>query len=317
MKTELPGGDAPAPHPDDLLLDGPWTHRLVHVRGQRLHVAECGAPSSPLVLFIHSATGGWFDWRRVLPLLGDPPVHAAAVSLRGYGTSDRTPSGYRPGDAADDAAGLIRALGHSSALVAGQGYGALVAWTLAARSPRLVDGVVASGMAHPAAWRRETVRRPFAVASKMPRAFARPTRLLDRLRRDGGATAAAVANDAAGLFGPGFAATPEGAESVRLIDTSLRTGALTPALRHLEWLSAPAGLSWHRWMRALARADMPPTWIIAGAGDPLVPRRTLRGGHPVEVAELPGVGHYPPAEAPERVAEVISGAVRTRYPGRA
>ena len=122
MNTELPGGaDAPAPHPDDVLLDGPWTHRMVHVRGQRLHVAECGASSSPLVLFLHSATGGWFDWRRVLPLLTDLPVHAVAVSLRGYGTSDRTPSGYRPDAAADDAAGLIRALGHSSAIVVGQG----------------------------------------------------------------------------------------------------------------------------------------------------------------------------------------------------
>ncbi|MDY0113473.1 MAG: hypothetical protein RBS21_04260, partial [Corynebacterium sp.] len=104
MNGEFPGGaDAPAPHPDEVLLDGPWTHRMVHVRGQRLHVAECGASSSPLVLFIHSATGGWFDWRRVLPLLTDLPVHAVAVSLRGYGTSDRTPSGYRPNAAADDA----------------------------------------------------------------------------------------------------------------------------------------------------------------------------------------------------------------------
>ena len=78
---------------------------MVHVRGQRLHVAECGASSSPLVLFLHSATGGWFDWRRVLPLLTDLPVHAVAVSLRGYGASDRTPAGYRPDAAADDATG--------------------------------------------------------------------------------------------------------------------------------------------------------------------------------------------------------------------
>lgn len=58
-------------------LTGPWRHRLIHVRGQRLHIAECGRPSDPLVLFIHGSTGGWFEWREVLPLLnddsGDPP----------------------------------------------------------------------------------------------------------------------------------------------------------------------------------------------------------------------------------------------------
>ena len=94
-------------------LTGPWRHRLIHVRGQRLHIAECGRPSDPLVLFIHGSTGGWFEWREVLPLLnddsGDPlPVHAVAISMRGYDQSDRTPNGYDPFEAAQDIASSVR-----------------------------------------------------------------------------------------------------------------------------------------------------------------------------------------------------------------
>lgn len=315
MSSEFPGGaDAPAPHPDDVLLDGPWTHRMVHVRGQRLHVAECGASSSPLVLFIHSATGGWFDWRRVLPLLSDLPVHAVAVSLRGYGTSDRTPSGYRPNAAADDAAGLIRALGHSRAIVVGQGYGALVAWTLAARKPKLVAGVVACGMPHPVAWRREALRRPFSKPLRASWTFGKYATVLGRLGRRGGRTASSIVTDAMKLSGPGFPDTPDGVESSRLMERSLLAGALAPALQHLEWLAQPTGPSWRRWMRALSRAVMPPTWIIVGAGDPLVNERTLADSHSVDAITLPGVGHYPALEAPDEVADVVVAAVHREHP---
>lgn len=315
MSGEFPGGaGAPAPHREDVLLDGPWTHRMVHVRGQRLHVAECGASSSPLVLFIHSATGGWFDWRRVLPLLSGQPVHAVAVSLRGYGTSDRTPSGYRPTAAADDAAGLIRALGHSRAIVVGQGYGALVAWTLAARKPSLVAGVVACGMPHPDEWRREALRRPFSTPLRTSWSFGRYATVLGRLGRRGGRAASNIVADAMKLSGPGFRETPEGVESAQLMERSLRAGALSPALRHLEWLAQPTGASWRRWMRTLAQATMPPTWIVVGADDPLVSERALSGSRSVDVVSLPGVGHFPALEAPDAVADVIADAVRREHP---
>ena len=138
-------------------LTGPWRHRLIHVRGQRLHIAECGRPSDPLVLFIHGSTGGWFEWREVLPLLnddsGDPlPVHAVAISMRGYGQSDRTPHGYDPFEAAQDIASSIRSLGHSTALLVCQGFGTWVAWTLASRQPNLVAGIIGCGAAHPKVW---------------------------------------------------------------------------------------------------------------------------------------------------------------------
>lgn len=59
---------------------------------------------------------------------------------------------------------------------------------------------------------------------------------------------------------------------------------------------------------------MPPTWIVVGAGDPLVSRRSLAESHALETVMLPGVGHHPPLEAPDEVAEVIVAAVRREHP---
>ena len=44
--------------PGIIALDGPFTHDHVSVRGIRLHLAEAGSPTKPLVLLIHGAFGG-------------------------------------------------------------------------------------------------------------------------------------------------------------------------------------------------------------------------------------------------------------------
>ncbi|WP_295624742.1 alpha/beta fold hydrolase [uncultured Corynebacterium sp.] len=286
---------------------------MVHVRGQRLHVAECGVSSSPLVLFLHSAVGGWFDWRRVLPLMAELPVHAVAVSGRGYGTSDRTPSGYSPVGAADDAAGLIRALGHSRAIVVGQGYGALVAWTLAARNPQLVTAVVSCGMPHPVAWRRVALRRPFSRPLRASWSFGKYGAMFGVLGRRS-RTASSLATEAMSTSGPGFADSAEGLETARLMERSLRAGALHPALQHLEWLATPTSPSWRRWMSQFSRATVPATRLVVGAGDPLTSRRLIDASPTDDVVTLPGVGHHPGLEAPDEVAAVIADALRAGDP---
>nr|WP_255372553.1 alpha/beta fold hydrolase [Corynebacterium sp. CNJ-954] len=93
-------------------------HRYIHTRGIRLHVVLQGPADAPLVLLIHGFAGGHFDWRDLMPELCDPdapPVRVAAVDLRGYGRSDKTPRGYDLTTAASDMCGAIRALGHTDA----------------------------------------------------------------------------------------------------------------------------------------------------------------------------------------------------------
>lgn len=320
MNSPVAGGgpEAPretAPHPDEVLLDGPWNHKLVHVRGQRLHVAECGAASDPLVLLLHGVAGGWFDWRLVLESLADAPVHAVAVSGRGYGTSDRTPGGYSPMKAAADAAGLVRALGHSDALVVGQGLGALTAWTMAARHPGLVRGLVVGGMIHPVVWSRASRRRPFSAPMRATwGSFARYATVLGSIGRDG-RSAARIARDTYALTGPGFADTQLGVESARLTRRALEAGSLDAALQHMAFLGSPLSAGRRRWLAELRKAGIPASRMFIGAADPMWSRRMLAasttGGIGPEV--LPGVGCLPSLEAPAQVTEIIRAGIRDAY----
>ena len=136
-------------------------HRYVHTRGIRLHVQVQGPADAPLVLLIHGFAGGHFDWDEIMSEFradADIPVRLAAVDLRGYGRSDKTPRGYDLTTAASDMCGAIRALGHTDALVVGHGEGGLVAWTMAAHEPQRVSGIITLASAHPLALARKIGR---------------------------------------------------------------------------------------------------------------------------------------------------------------
>ena len=60
-----------------------------------------------------------------------------AVDLRGYGGSDKPPRGYDGWTLAGDTAGLVRALGHTSATLVGHADGGLVCWATAPGRERL------------------------------------------------------------------------------------------------------------------------------------------------------------------------------------
>nr|WP_120490903.1 alpha/beta hydrolase [Corynebacterium lactis] len=303
-------------------LDGPWQHRMVHAHGQRLHVAECGTATDPLVLFIHGSTGGWFEWREVLPLLADAPIHAVAISLRGYGLSDRTPRGYDPDVAAEDVAGLIRALGHSTALLVGQGFGTWISWTLAARHPELVAGIVGCGSAHPRVWLSK-LRSPWsqefrsALAPTLGRLWwsSRP-QMPRQLKRLGGRRPGAqsqqdriierLVGDAMGSTAPGFAKTATGRESAELMRNSLQDGALRVAKSHIEWWTKPKPGSFRRWLKAVDRPlrDDQRTILLVGSEDRRTPQELVRQSAS-QVLVIDGAGHYLPVEAPEAVADAV------------
>ncbi|WP_342318883.1 alpha/beta fold hydrolase [Corynebacterium mayonis] len=115
-------------------LDGPFAHQMLHTRGLRLHVAVAGQRDAPLVMLLHGAFGGWFDFRHVLAPLAAHGFRAAALDARGYGMSDKPVQ--RGGDrlllAAGDVKGAIAALGHRNAVVVGADTGAVVARAVAA-----------------------------------------------------------------------------------------------------------------------------------------------------------------------------------------
>ena len=113
--------------PVDVNRPGPWAHRDLTARGTRFHVALAGpeAPSGsgPLTLLVHGFPECWWTWRHIVPALAQAGHRVAALDLRGFGGSDRPPSGYDLVTLAQDLAAVVRSLGHERAVVVGAGRG--------------------------------------------------------------------------------------------------------------------------------------------------------------------------------------------------
>src|SRR6201992_2525800 len=148
------------PDPSITRIDGPWRHLDVHANGIRFHVVEAAAdrkPGSaataqPLVIMLHGFGSFWWSWRH--QLRGLSGARLVAVDLRGYGGSDKPPRGYDGWTLAGDTAGLIRALGHTSATLVGHADGGLVCWATSVLHSRLVRAIAGVSAAHSAPTRQ-------------------------------------------------------------------------------------------------------------------------------------------------------------------
>jgi epoxide hydrolase 4 len=115
----------------------------------RLHYVEAGA--GPLIVLLHGFPEFWFGWRLQIAQLAAAGFRVVAPDTRGYNLSSR-PAGvaaYAADRMADDIRGLIRELGHESAMVVGHDWGGTIAWTLAMNHPEVVDRLAILDAAHP------------------------------------------------------------------------------------------------------------------------------------------------------------------------
>ena len=71
--------------PSIVELDGPFQHGHVHTHGLRLHTVSAGSTTDPLIMLLHGAFSGWFEYRHIIAELADAGFHVVAVDLRGYG----------------------------------------------------------------------------------------------------------------------------------------------------------------------------------------------------------------------------------------
>ncbi|MEW9549736.1 alpha/beta fold hydrolase [Nonomuraea sp. NPDC050783] len=109
---------------------------MAFVNGIRVHYTRAG--SGPLVVLLHGWPQTGLCWRDVLePLAADYTV--VAPDLRGYGLSDKPPTGYDKRQMAADMAELVRALGFERAAVVGHDRGARVAHRWALDRPEQVE----------------------------------------------------------------------------------------------------------------------------------------------------------------------------------
>jgi pimeloyl-ACP methyl ester carboxylesterase len=107
--------------------------RLAHgkpkVNGVEIHYAIGGAGEP--VFLLHGVPKTMLYWRHLVPLL-TPHHTVVAVDNRGFGGSQRPPAGYDTATMAGDVAELATHLGFEEFRVAGEDWGAAIAYAVAA-----------------------------------------------------------------------------------------------------------------------------------------------------------------------------------------
>jgi epoxide hydrolase 4 len=142
-----------------LLRPSDFEHRTVRVDTLSMHVVVAGPEDGPLVVLLHGFSEFWYIWRYQIQALGQAGFSVVAPDQRGYNLTDKR-GPYDPFTITRDVGDLIRAFGRSRAHVVGQDWGGVIAWFFAAFYPEMVDRLVISNAAHPAAY-RDTLLRPF------------------------------------------------------------------------------------------------------------------------------------------------------------
>src|SRR4051794_11858685 len=297
----LPG----APDSSVVLVDGPWTHRIVRANGIALHVAELG--TGPLVLLIHGFPQFWWGWHQQLVDLADAGYRAVAVDLRGYGASDKPPRGYDAPTLAADMAALVTSLGESDAVVVGSDVGGTLAWTMGARHPRVVRGLAVLGAAHPL--RMRAAMRPGAgsaqrnASSYALRTFQVPRRAESLLSRRDSLWVRELFDR---WTGPRWRGTPRYLADVERYAQAMRIHPVSfCAAEHYRWMVRsfvrPDG---RRYAAAVRHPITVPVLHLHGDFDTCMLPRTAQGSGQFVTGQyewrvLDGVGHFPHNEVPE------------------
>lgn len=277
-------------------------------------------PDVPGVLLIHGLARTAWSWAPVARLLR-ADARVVAMDLRGHGVSDAPTDGYDPDQLAEDAiaiaegAGLLAdlddplsagSLGRRRFVVAGHGYGAIVAtWAANALGDRcsglvLVDG----GWTDLAA---ETEMTP----NEWLTAIAEPPEVLASM-------AAWLADRAA--FDPGTWG-PDGERAARSEVVETAAGRVKLAI-HGHALAASVGAMWTFEPRgvlpaveagivALAARDDDAGRHLAALRD-VAALRAAAGRSPIRAAAFPRLGHDLPRHLPQIVAAAIRAAARGR-----
>ncbi|MBU3060549.1 alpha/beta hydrolase [Nocardia sp. NEAU-G5] len=306
----------PSPDPSSVRYDGPWTHKDVHANGIRFHVAEAApesgvAPDAPLVLLLHGFGDFWWSWRHQLTGLAALGLRAVAVDLRGYGDSDKPPRGYDGWTLAGDVAGLIRALGHTDAVLVGHAEGGLVCWATAVLHPRLVRSIAVVSSPHPVALKRAVLRDRRQRRAWLPN-FLRyqPPRTGERLltRRDGFEVERLLRQRAGGQW----TGSAEFVDTANRMRAAIRiSGTAHCALEYQRWAFRsqwrPDG---HRFMAMMREPVRIPVLCLHGEQDAYILASTVRQGRHLSpgrrLVSIPDAGHFAHQENPSAVTAEIA-----------
>ena len=124
-------------------------------------IAYHTAGEGPLVVFVHSIFGPWFDWQNQMVAMSEH-YRVVAMSTRGTDKSDK-PQGvehYTMAKISGDIAAIIDHFGEEKAILVGQDSGGFYAWHFAMTHPDKTDRLISLGTVHPAGLIRELASDP-------------------------------------------------------------------------------------------------------------------------------------------------------------
>jgi pimeloyl-ACP methyl ester carboxylesterase len=280
-------------------------HR-VNANGIDFATLQAGPVDGPLVLLLHGFPELARSWRHQLPALAAAGYRAVAPDLRGYGETElRGP--YDLGTLAADVEGLVHALGHERATLVGHDWGAVVAWSAAARVPHVVERLAALNGPPLPALAAEIRHNPRQARRSAYIAYFNLPVLPERtLTRDGGAFAARAL---------------VGGSHVRTAWTREELAPYTAALARPG--RAAAALGYYRQAFRHGRAERQafrrspvacPVLVVWGLEDRFIGlgtvsaarlRPCLAPGNEAELRVVEDAGHFVQNEAPEHVNQEL------------
>ena len=256
------------------------TFEIETAPGITLSGAEREASDAPTFILLHGYSDSWRSYQPLVAALS-PAIRVIAISLRGHGDSTKPAEGYAIADFAGDLPALMDQRGVARATIVGHSMGSMVAARFALDHPERVQSLVLLGAL-------ATLKGNPAIEGEF-------------------------AADIAALSEPlSFAFVREFQESTlaRPVAPAFLAGIVS------ESLKVPARV-WQGALNAMLEEDLGPalsgiqvpTLVLWGSADGLCDRKSqeaIVGALPrARLTAMPGAGHAPHWEEPQRVAAAI------------
>src|SRR5215213_1602238 len=260
--------------------------------------AESSKPGAPIVL-LHCYACSLHWWDQLEPLL-TPDHRVIRIDMLGFGGSEKPAGGYAVEDQAQLIASALNKLGVQGSVVVGQSMGSEMAVSLAQQSSQLVDRVVDMS----AAADNESGQIGFLARMGYVPVLGEA---LWRLTPD-----FAVVDSFKDAFAPGYEMSDE-------LEDTIIDGC--DAMTYTSYDEAYSALEDFRDAQPLddrMREALVPVLAIYGEEDQIVDVNDAVAGLQdvpgIRIVTLPGVGHTPQVEAPEKTAGLIEDFARAAAP---
>ena len=269
----------------------PDVGRILELPAGDVQIKEDGDPTDPPLVLIHGFQASLRWWDRVTPKLAREH-RVIRIDLLGHGGSEKPRDGYSMEEQGDLVAQVMERLRIKQAAVVGHSMGGLVVTALTERHPELVGRLMVIGTAPDNGFNRNRLTQRIAALPVIGHAISRATpdssirRQVDLAVADGTDLPDLLYDDPKRATFNSFTGSRDGNREFRDDEP-------------LDERLAGSGIPLH---------------VVFGSEDELVdPDGAEAWDVPgVRIAVLPGRGHSPMVEEPERVARLIAEFARVR-----